>query len=152
MRPYGLYFLYRSRLRKHKAQELFAGLGIVIAVALVFATLVASGSIAGSAAQVVHRVVGHADLQLRSLSPEGFSERTLSAVEGLPGIKNAAGILEVPADIVAANGHQLTVTVLGADVALGVLDGLAHTLPGSVFSDRALQRKRPGAWDNPLGA
>src|SRR5579875_2387277 len=71
IRPYGLFYLYRSRLRYHLSQELFAGLGIVIAVALVFATLVASGSIAGSAAQVLRKVVGHADLQLRARGPEG---------------------------------------------------------------------------------
>jgi len=138
MRPYGLYFLYRSRLRKHRSQELFAGLGIVIAVALVFATLVASGSIAGSAAQVVHKVIGRADLQLRSRSPEGFDERMLSSVERLPGVKASAPLLEVPANIVAPDGRQLTVTVLGADVALGTLDGLAHTVTGAVFSERGV--------------
>jgi putative ABC transport system permease protein len=138
MRPYGLYFLYRSRLRRHWSQELFAGLGIVIAVALVFATLVASGSIAGSAAQVVHKVIGSADLQLRSQSPEGFDERMLHSVEALPGVRAAAPLLEVPASIVAADGRRLNVTVLGADVALGILDGLAHTVPGSVFSEPAV--------------
>jgi putative ABC transport system permease protein len=138
MRPYGLYYLYRRRLRQHKTQELFAGLGIVIAVALVFATLVASGSIAGSAAQVVHKVIGRADLQLRAFGPEGFDERLLARVERLPGVRQSAPLLEVPATIVAPDGHQLQVTVLGADVALGTLDGLAHTVPGAVFSEHAV--------------
>ncbi|HLI32994.1 MAG TPA: FtsX-like permease family protein [Solirubrobacteraceae bacterium] len=138
MRPYGLYYLYRRRLQYHAAQELFAGLGIVIAVALVFATLIASGSIAGSAAQVVKKVVGRADLQLRSISPEGFSEHLLSSVEALPGIKAAAPLLEVPASVRTQGGRELNVTLLGADVALGVLDGLSHTVPGAVFSERAI--------------
>ncbi|HLI33265.1 MAG TPA: FtsX-like permease family protein [Solirubrobacteraceae bacterium] len=138
IRPYGLFYLYRSRLRYHLSQELFAGLGIVIAVALVFATLVASGSIAGSAAQVLRKVVGHADLQLRARGPEGFPEGLLAEVERLPGVKQAAPLLEEQATVRSADGRQLTVTVLGTDVALGILDGLSHTVPGAVFSERAI--------------
>jgi hypothetical protein len=48
MRPYALVYLYRRRLRVHAVQELLAGVGIAIAVALVLAALVAEGSIAGS--------------------------------------------------------------------------------------------------------
>jgi putative ABC transport system permease protein len=138
MRPYGLYYLYRRRLRQHATQELLAGLGVAIAVALVFATLVANSSIAGSAARVVHRLIGPANLQLRTLGPDGFPERTLAAVERLQGVRQAAPMLEVPATIVSPQGRMLTVTVLGADISLGTLDGLAHTLPGAVFTERAV--------------
>ena len=43
MRPYALFWLYRRRLRAHRAQEMLAGVGVAIAVALVFATMVAAG-------------------------------------------------------------------------------------------------------------
>ena len=75
MRPGALLYLYRRRLRVHGVQELLAGLGVAIAVALVFATIVVSGSIAGSAAEVVHAVTGPATLQLRARGADGFDER-----------------------------------------------------------------------------
>jgi putative ABC transport system permease protein len=138
MRPYALLYLYRRRLRQHAGQELLAGLGVAVAVALVFATLVANGSIGGSSAQVVDKVVGHAALQLRTIGPEGFDEGLLSRVEALPGVKQAAPLLETPATIVSPRGRRLTVSVVGIDVSLAVLDGLAHTVPGAVFSERAV--------------
>ena len=59
-------YLYRRRLRVHGVQELLAGLGVAIAVALVFAAMIANGSVAGSASEVVHQVVGPANLQLHA--------------------------------------------------------------------------------------
>ena len=66
MKPTTLVYLYRRRLRAHLAQELLAGLGVAIAVALLFAVTVADGSIASSATEVVHAVIGPANLQLRA--------------------------------------------------------------------------------------
>jgi putative ABC transport system permease protein len=134
MRPYALIYLYRRRLRAHAAQEVLAGLGVAIAVALVFAVLVANESIAGSTAQVVRTVVGPASLQLRSRGPEGFDEALLTRVERLPGVKQAAPALEQTATIVGPTGRHLALDVVGTDVSLAILDGLAHTLPGAVFS------------------
>jgi putative ABC transport system permease protein len=94
MRPYALLYFYRRRLRVHAIQELLAGIGIAIAVALVFAALVAEGSIAGSAREVVHAVVGPADLQLRARGGQGFDERVLQRVEHIAGVKQAAPFLE----------------------------------------------------------
>jgi putative ABC transport system permease protein len=129
MRPYALLYFYRRRLRVHAVQELLAGIGIAIAVALVFAALVAQGSIAGSAREVVHAVVGPARLQLRARGGAGFDERVLERVEHLPGVKQAAPFLEQTASIVGPDGRRSTVDVAGTDVSLAVLDGLAHTLP-----------------------
>ena len=42
--------LYRWRLGNHKTQELLAGIGIAIGVALFFGVLVANASLMGSAA------------------------------------------------------------------------------------------------------
>ena len=138
MRFGALVYLYRRRLRVHGVQELLAGLGIASSVALVFATLVASGSVAGSSAQLVHEVTGPATLQLRARGADGFGESMLGRVERLPGVKQAAPLLEQTATIEAADGRRLTVSLAGADTALTVLDGLAHTLPRETLASGAI--------------
>jgi putative ABC transport system permease protein len=134
MRPSALLYFYRRRLRVHAVQELLAGVGVAIAVALVFATIVASASIAGSADEVVHAVVGPADLQLHARSAEGFDERLLARVERLPDVKQAAPLLEQTATIAGPDGRRATVDLAGADTSLVVLDGLAHTLPRATLT------------------
>jgi putative ABC transport system permease protein len=125
---------YRRRLRAHAVQELLAGLGVAIAVALVLASTIASQSIAGSAAEVVHTVIGPASLQLRGRTTDGFQERLLARVEKLPGVQQAAPLLEQTATIRGANGNHVTVDLAGTDTSLVVLDGLAHTLPIATLS------------------
>lgn len=134
MRPYALLYLYRNRLRVHTAQELLAGLGVAIAVALVFATLIANSSIAGSAGEVVHAVVGPANLQLRARNADGFDRSLLVQVEHLAGVKQAAPLLEQTATIVGPHGRHVTVDVAGANVSLAILNGLAHSLPIAALS------------------
>jgi putative ABC transport system permease protein len=134
MRPYALLYFYRRRLRVHAVQELLAGIGIAIAVALVFATLVAEGSVAGSAGEVVRAVVGPANLQLRSRDSSGFDERLLAKVERLPNVKQAAPLLEQTATIVTRDGRRTSVDVAGTVTSLAVLDGLAHKLPLAALS------------------
>ena len=134
MRPYALFYLYRSRLRVHAVPELLAGLGVAVAVALVFATLVANNSVVGSASQVVHAVVGPANLQLRGRGDDGFNEGLLGHVEALPGVVRAAPVLEQPATLVGPRGKRTPVVLAGTDLSLAVMDGLAHTLPRAVLS------------------
>jgi putative ABC transport system permease protein len=138
LRPRALIFLYRRRLRAHAVQELFAGAGVAVAVALIFAVLVAASSIKGATSEVVHTVVGPASLQLRARSDQGLDERLLRTVEQLPGVKQAAPLLEQPATVTAPNGRHITVDLAGADVSLTVLDGLAHTLPIAVVSQHGV--------------
>jgi putative ABC transport system permease protein len=126
---YALVFLYRRWLRVHAAQECFAGTGIAIAVALVFAVTVAQSSIAGSSGEVVRAVTGPASLQLRARSGQGFDEGLLVRVEHLPGVKQAAPLLEQTATLRAPNGRHTTIDLAGTDTSLAVLDGLAETLP-----------------------
>jgi len=127
--PYALIYMYRRRLRVHAVQELLAGAGIAVAVALVLAATVAEGSIAGSTRQVVRAVVGNASMQLRARNSNGFDEAMLDRVEAIPGVKQAAPLLEQTATVVSFSGRRVTVDLAGTDVALAVLDGLAHTLP-----------------------
>jgi putative ABC transport system permease protein len=130
--------LYRRRLRVHGVQELLAGLGVAIAVALVLASTIAARSIAGSAGEVVHTVIGPASLQIRARSTDGFQEALLGRAEHLPGVKQAAPILEATATLRAASGKQVTVDLAGADTSLVVLDGLGHTLPIATLSPGGL--------------
>ncbi len=129
MRPYALLYLYRRRLRVHAVQELLAGLGVAVAVALIFATLVAAGSVAGSAREVVRAVIGPASLQLHARAPAGFPESLLGRVERLPAVAQAAPLLERTATVSGPSGRPVTVDLAGTDTSLVVLDGLAHTLP-----------------------
>ncbi len=134
MRTRALLYFYSRRLRVHTMQELFAGVGVAIAVALVFAVTVANSSITSSASDVVHAVVGPADLQLQARGPDGFDERLLARVQRLPGVEQAAPLLEQTATVRAHDGRQATVNVAGTNIGLAVLDGLAHTLPLSTLS------------------
>jgi putative ABC transport system permease protein len=135
MRAGALAYLYRRRLRVHAVQEMLAGAGVAVGVALVFATIIASASVAGSAGEVVRAVTGPASLQLRARSASGFGEGVLRAAERLPGVRKAAPLLEQTATIATAGGRRATVDLAGADTSLVVLDGLAHTLPTSTLKD-----------------
>jgi putative ABC transport system permease protein len=115
-------------------QELLAGVGVAIGVALVFAVSVANSSITSSASEVVHTVIGPANLQLHARGPDGFDERLQARVEHLPGVEQAAPILEQTATVVRPDGRRATVDIAGADVGLALLDGLAHTLPVGALS------------------
>jgi putative ABC transport system permease protein len=151
MRPSALVGMYRDRLRVHAAQELLAGLGVAIAVALVFATLVANGSITGSAAEVIHAVVGPASLQIRARGEGGFPEALLTRVEESHGVKAAAPLLEQTATVGAPNGRHTTVILAGTDVSLATLNGLAHTLPIDAISPGAISLSRLSADQLGLG-
>jgi putative ABC transport system permease protein len=129
MRPHVLLYLYRYRLREHTVQELLAGLGVAVAVALVLATLVTSASIAGSAGDVVHAAAGSATLQLEARGPEGVPGQLLERVEEIPGVKRAAPLLEQTATLVAQSGRSVTVTITGTTVGLATIDGLQRTVP-----------------------
>ena len=129
MRIRALVYFYVRRIRIHMAQELLAGAGIAVAVALVFSVMVANGSITDSANEVVHAVIRPADLQLHARGPGGFDGRLLRRVERLPGVKQAAPLLEETATVIGPGEKRVNVNVAGTNVSLALLDGLAHTLP-----------------------
>jgi putative ABC transport system permease protein len=145
MRPYALVYFYGRRLRVHGMQELFAGLGVAVAVALVFAVTVAASSLTNSAANVVHAVTGPANLQVHARGPEGFNDHLLHRVERLTGVRQAAQLLEQPATIVGPHGHRVTVTIAGAGVRLAVADGLIRTLPAGILSTEGIGLSKASA-------
>jgi putative ABC transport system permease protein len=145
LRPGTLAYLYRRRLRVHVVQELLAGIGVAIAVALVFAALVANASIAGSAGEVVRVVAGPANLQLHARGSAGLDERLLARVERIPGVLQAAPMLERSASIVGPSGQRVGVNLAGASIGLGRLNGLARTLPAAAFTPGAVSLSKASA-------
>jgi putative ABC transport system permease protein len=112
--------LYRWRLGNHRAQELMAGLGIAIGVALLFGVLVANSSLIGSASELVHGVTGKARFQLLARSPEGFEQRIAKRVSRLPGVKIAAPLLRENAVVIGAKGRESVqlIGVAGSEISL----------------------------------
>jgi putative ABC transport system permease protein len=101
-----LWDLYRWRVSQHKVQELLAGGGIAIGVALFFGVLVANASLTGSAGQFLHGIIGSARLQLVARSSAGFDQQLAVQVSQLPGVQIAAPVLRTDATIVGPRGRR----------------------------------------------
>jgi putative ABC transport system permease protein len=129
MRLSALLYFYGRRIRTRPVQELLAGIGIAVGVALVFAVQVANDSITGSSAEIVKSITGPATLQLRSRDADGFDQALLPVVQHLPGVVRAASVLDLPATIVGVHPHRVTVELASANPGLALLDGLAGKLP-----------------------
>jgi len=117
-----LVHLYRMRLRSHAIQEMLAGSGIAVGVALVLGVLVANTSLTGSANELVHQMVGHARLQLSSRSQEGFDQSLVARTERLPSVRVAVGVLRENVAVVGRRGRA-AVQLLGVTPAVEGLDG-----------------------------
>jgi putative ABC transport system permease protein len=109
--------LYGVRLRSHAIQELLAGSGIAVGVALVLGVLVANAGLTGSAEQLVHELVGSARLQLAARSQDGFDEGLLPRSRRLAGVRVAAPVLRENVTIVGPHGRQ-AVELLGVTPAV----------------------------------
>lgn len=106
IRPRGYLRFYRWRLAKHGLQELLAGSGIAVGVALVFAVLVANSSITASAEQLIRGTTGTADFQLSARTNAGFDASVAREVERLPGVEAAAPALRIRALLAGATGQE----------------------------------------------
>jgi putative ABC transport system permease protein len=122
MSPRTLLYLYGWRLRAHPLQELLAGAGIAIGVALLFAVQVANRSMTGSAAQTVAAITGAAQLELAARDDQGFDERITRAVRALDGVNVAAPVLDRRSVIVGPH-DQCAVMLVGVDPSLAQLGG-----------------------------
>jgi putative ABC transport system permease protein len=123
MRISMLFHLYRVRLRSHAVQELLAGSGIAVGVALVLGVLVANTSLTGSASELVHQVVGNARLQVAARSPQGFEQRLAAGASALPGVRVAAPVLRENVAVVGPRG-RVGVQLLGVTPGAAQLGGL----------------------------
>ena len=122
MKPANVLRLYRVRLRARLAQECLAVLGIAAGVALLFASQVSSSSLQSSVGALTHGISGDATLQLLARSPQGFSQSALARVRTIPGVRNAAPLLEADANASGPRGSE-SVELIGADSSLAKLGG-----------------------------
>lgn len=113
MRLSNIFHLYRVRLPQRLVQELLAVAGIAVGVALVFASLVADTSLTGSLRQLTSGIVGDSRFQLTARGPEGFSDELLTRVRALPGIGDAAPVLEARVIVHGRRGQQPLLLVGG---------------------------------------
>ncbi len=118
-----LFHLYRVRLRSHAVQELLAGSGIAVGVALVLGVLVANTSLTSSAGDLVHQVVGSSRVQLAARSTDGFAEGIAARTARLPGVALAAGVLRENVAVVGPRGRE-SLQLLGVTPAVARLGGL----------------------------
>ena len=124
LRPSMLLFLYRRRLRAHPVQELLAGAGIAVGVALVFGVLLANSSLTSSAGELVHGLIGNARLSLSARSPEGLPTSLTERVRDLPGVQAATPVLRQTATVVGPRGRE-RVQLIGVAPSLASLGGLS---------------------------
>jgi putative ABC transport system permease protein len=129
MRLSGLLYLYGRRLRTRPVQELLAGVGIAIGVALVFAVQVANSSITDASSAIVRGIAGTASLQLRARDTAGFDQHLLGRVQRLPGVSQAAPILDENASLVGAGGRRVAIDLASAAPSLLALNGsITHSI------------------------
>jgi putative ABC transport system permease protein len=103
-------------------QEAFAGVGVAIGVALVFAVLVTNGSITTNARDLVHGIAGNARLELVARSDDGFDARVLSRVRRLHDVQAASPLMEQRAAVVGPSGRE-AVELVGVDGSITALNG-----------------------------
>jgi putative ABC transport system permease protein len=125
VRPSMLVFLYRRRLRAHPAQELLAGTGIAIGVALVFGVLLTNAGITSSTERLVRALSGSARLTLLARSPAGFPEDLTRRVRALAGVQVATSVLRENVTVEGPAGRQI-VQLIGVSPSLASLGGISQ--------------------------
>lgn len=126
MKPREILHLYQGWVRFRCTRELMAIGGVAIGVALVFSTITANLSIAGSANRIIHSLAGSAQLQVTARRPQGVLERQIMA----PGIAETANILEYPVTI--CNGHRIASTqIVGGGAGVIALNPMIANIPPS---------------------
>lgn len=129
-------FLYRARMAAKAVlvQEAFAVLGIAVGVALLFASQVASTSLAHSVQQLTREIVGDTQLQINARGPGGMDERLLGRVRHLRGVSLAFPVVERQANVIGPHG-QHAVDMFGVDPHYVHLGGsLLHRFSAKLLS------------------
>ena len=146
MKPLGILHLYRVRFRARAVQEALAVIGIAVGVALLFASQVASTSLNGSVRQLTSGLVGQSRLQLAARGPAGLPESLLGQVTQLPGVRSAAPVLEVQANVIGPKGSE-PVNFIGADPHFVSLGGplLRHFSAANLARQHAIALPAPVA-------
>jgi len=152
LRPSSLVHLYRVRLRARAIQELLALIGIIVGVALVFAALVANTSLTRSIEQLTNGLFGDTRFQLAARGADGFDERLLGRVLAIDGVRSAAPIVEVRAEITGRNGRR-SIVLVGGDPRLARIGGalLQSFTASELAQQRALALPAPIADELGIG-
>jgi putative ABC transport system permease protein len=87
-------------------QQLLAGLGLAVGVALLFASQIASASLGGSVQTVTGALVSQMQFQLDSRDLEGFDQQVYGEVRGLPGVRMAVPVLQEPVTLTGPTGKR----------------------------------------------
>jgi putative ABC transport system permease protein len=116
--------LYGWRLRRHTAQELLAGGGIAVGVALIFGVMLANSSIVGSAEELTRSIEGRAKLELAARSEAGFPEALSERAARLRGVAISAPILHQNVELVGPSGRT-EARMVGVTPNLVQLGGIA---------------------------
>lgn len=115
-------YFYRLRVRSQPVQEMLAGLGIAVGVALFFAVQVASSSITGSMRELTRNISGEATIEVVSRNIDGMDQQVAVRAAQLPGVSLAAPVLEQRTTVGGPAGRS-PMTILGADERLDRLGG-----------------------------
>jgi putative ABC transport system permease protein len=103
-------------------QEVLAGLGLAVGIALLFASHVASASLNGSAQNVSSELLGDMQYQLDARGLGGFDQGLLAEVQRLPGVRVAVPVLEEPVTVIGPAGRR-AVDLIGAGSRSALGDG-----------------------------
>jgi putative ABC transport system permease protein len=112
-----LLILSRARLRSRSVlvQELLALVGVAIGVGLLFASQIASTSLAQSASQLSKEVIGSGpSFQLQARGTGSLPETLVSELSRLPGVDQALPVLETQASLIGPRGRQ-SIDLIGTD-------------------------------------
>lgn len=149
--------LYRARLRARtiRVQDGCAVLGLAVGVALLFASQIASASLAHSVGELTHQVVGRTQWQLSARGSAGMSEALLTDVRRLP-VRLALPIVETSGVASGATGTrsielfgtnpreaQLAGTTLARLTATQVANTEAVALPATLASELGVEALEP---------
>ena len=120
----GLAEHYGARVRAHPMQELLAGVGVAIGVALVFAVLAANESVGTGARALVEGIAGSARLELAARDGDGFPSKLAGRVRRLPGVAAASPVLDQRVAVIGPAGRR-SVNLVGVDESITALGGKA---------------------------
>jgi putative ABC transport system permease protein len=140
VKPGALLYFYVWRLKAHPLQELLAGTGIAVGVALLFAVQIANSSIASSVGETLHGITGSAQIEVASGDEHGFNAGLVNAVRSLPDVQVAAPILQRRSIAEGPRGSQ-PVELVGVDPSLADLGGALTR----EFGDQGLMLPTRGA-------
>lgn len=135
--------LHWARVRAYPFQELLAGVGVTIGVALAFAVMVSNGSIWSSSNAIVRSVTGTADWQLASRDANGTDATVIDQVRRISGVRLAAPVLDQHGVIATGERRQaVNVASISPDLArmsgrFGALATGLQFVPGVMLTTAA---------------